>query len=411
MIWNIEQGRALSGPDIGRAMRLRSELYRRVHTFFCDYDFLLAPVSQLPPFSVDTPFPTEVAGRPMATYIEWMRSCSRITVTAHPAISLPAGFTPEGLPVGLQIVGRARDDWGVLQLAHAFEAATGHWRQRPPLVEAARTAAGTDTAPRLGIVTRQQIEQCSARLAPIGPRAARRHTMRRPSSRVLLLALSCLLLAPLVPNPAPAAAQDAAAQFADALAARDRAASLAGPTSGELTQQENVIATAGAGVNVADFSASATFVNPTDGADTPWDIGFSFHGTPSDVEQIAVDSTGTWYYTPYPAGVVQSGFDPSFDATPGGANTIDLVVDGTQALFGLNGHFLARSTCHRASRRTSKSAPATSRPPRPRIASSAIRTSRFGRSPPRRPRRRRADRSRSGRRPRGRSRWKPRPRR
>ena len=72
----------------------------------------------------------------MQTYIDWMRTCSRITVTAHPSISVPAGFTPEGLPVGLQIVGRARDDWGVLQLAHAFEQATEHWRQRPPVASA-----------------------------------------------------------------------------------------------------------------------------------------------------------------------------------------------------------------------------------------------------------------------------------
>jgi amidase len=142
VVWNVEQGRALTGSDIGRAMRLRSELYRRVHDFFTDVDFLLAPVSQVPPFSVEVPYPTEVAGTPMSTYIEWMRSCSRITVTAHPAISVPAGFTPERLPVGLQIVGRARDDWGVLQLAHAFEAATEHWRRRPPLVAPAMTASG-----------------------------------------------------------------------------------------------------------------------------------------------------------------------------------------------------------------------------------------------------------------------------
>jgi amidase len=69
----------------------------------------------------------------METYIEWMRTCSRITVTGHPAISVPAGFTAEGLPVGIQIVGRARDDIGVLQLARAFEEATGFWRRRPEL--------------------------------------------------------------------------------------------------------------------------------------------------------------------------------------------------------------------------------------------------------------------------------------
>jgi amidase len=135
VIWNIEQGRALSGPDIGRAARLRSQIFQRVHEFFVDHEFLLLPVSQVPPFSAAIPYPTEIAGTPMSTYIEWMRTCSRITVTAHPAISVPAGFTPEGLPVGLQIVGRARDDWGVLQLAHAFEQATAHWRKRSPIAK------------------------------------------------------------------------------------------------------------------------------------------------------------------------------------------------------------------------------------------------------------------------------------
>ena len=142
VVWNIEQGRALSGPDLGRAARLRSDIYRRAHDFFAEYEFLLLPVSQVPPFPADTPFPTEIAGVPMHTYIEWMRTCSRITVTGHPAISVPAGFTPEGLPVGLQIVGRARDDWGVLQLAHAFEQATGRWQQRPRLLQQIAAPAG-----------------------------------------------------------------------------------------------------------------------------------------------------------------------------------------------------------------------------------------------------------------------------
>jgi len=137
VIWNIEQGRALSGPDIARAYRLRSEIYERMHAFFTEYDFLLLPVSQVPPFPVDVEYPTAIDGAPMVTYIEWMRSCSRITTTAHPAISVPAGFTPEGLPVGLQIVGRAGDDWGVLQLAFAFEQATEVWRRRPPLLDRA----------------------------------------------------------------------------------------------------------------------------------------------------------------------------------------------------------------------------------------------------------------------------------
>lgn len=142
VIWNIEQGRELSGADVARAYRLRSALYQRVQAFFGEFDFLLAPVSQVPPFPVDTEYPTEINGMPMGTYIEWMRTCSRITVTAHPAISVPAGFTAEGLPVGLQIVGRARDDFGVLQLAHAFEQATNHWQQRPPVLNLAMSQAG-----------------------------------------------------------------------------------------------------------------------------------------------------------------------------------------------------------------------------------------------------------------------------
>ncbi|MCA9854644.1 MAG: amidase, partial [Dehalococcoidia bacterium] len=68
-------------------------------------------------------------------YIDWMRSCSHITVTNHPAISVPAGFTAEGLPVGLQIVGRFRDDFGVLQMANAYEEATNVWRRRPAIAE------------------------------------------------------------------------------------------------------------------------------------------------------------------------------------------------------------------------------------------------------------------------------------
>ena len=74
----------------------------------------------------------------MDNYIDWMKTCYYITVTSHPAVSVPAGFTGDtpGLPVGLQIVGRFRDDFGVLQLAHAFEQQTGTWRQRPPIATA-----------------------------------------------------------------------------------------------------------------------------------------------------------------------------------------------------------------------------------------------------------------------------------
>jgi amidase len=72
----------------------------------------------------------------MTNYLDWMKTCYWITMTSHPAMSVPAGFTKENLPVGLQIVGRYRDDFGVLQLAHAFEQETKAWQRRPPIVTA-----------------------------------------------------------------------------------------------------------------------------------------------------------------------------------------------------------------------------------------------------------------------------------
>jgi amidase len=134
VVWNIEQGVGLSGPDVGRAERERTELYHRVLTFMEGYDFLAAPVSQVPPFDVKQRYVTEINGVEMETYIDWMKSCYYVTVTGLPAISVPCGFTPEGLPVGIQIVGRPREDLGVLQLAHAFEQATGFGKRRPPVV-------------------------------------------------------------------------------------------------------------------------------------------------------------------------------------------------------------------------------------------------------------------------------------
>jgi len=133
VIWNIEAGRKLDGPQIGAAESKRTALYNRMHEFMRRYEFLILPVNQVPPFDVEQPYITEINGKTMDTYIDWMKSCYFITVTGHPAISVPCGFTPQGLPVGVQIVGRHQDDFGVLQLAHAFEQATQLWKRRPPI--------------------------------------------------------------------------------------------------------------------------------------------------------------------------------------------------------------------------------------------------------------------------------------
>ena len=133
VVWNIEQGQRLSGPDIGRAEVKRTALFHRVRAFMETHEFLVLPVNQVPPFPVEQRYVDQINGVKMDTYIDWMKSCYYITVVGLPAISVPCGFTPDGLPVGVQIVGRHHDDFGVLQLAYAFEQATGFWKRRPPV--------------------------------------------------------------------------------------------------------------------------------------------------------------------------------------------------------------------------------------------------------------------------------------
>jgi amidase len=133
--FEVAQAERATGADLGRALARQSKMYEQSQQFFERYEYFILPVTQVEPFDVDTPYPTEIAGTKMATYIDWMRSCWYITMMSNPAISVPGGFTSSGLPVGLQIVGRHRDEWSVLQLAHAFEQATLHVKRRPPLLD------------------------------------------------------------------------------------------------------------------------------------------------------------------------------------------------------------------------------------------------------------------------------------
>jgi amidase len=133
VVWNIERGQQLTGEDVSRAQGERAALYHRVRGFFDRYDFLLLPVSQVVPFSVDLEWVEAINDEPMKTYIDWMQSCSLITLTGHPAISVPCGFTREGLPVGLQIVGPFRAEMKLLRFAHAFEQLTQAGQRRPEI--------------------------------------------------------------------------------------------------------------------------------------------------------------------------------------------------------------------------------------------------------------------------------------
>ncbi|HEX2566285.1 MAG TPA: amidase, partial [Burkholderiales bacterium] len=146
IVANIEQGLRLKAEDIAAAEGMRVQLFHRMRTFLEKHEFFLCPVNQLPPYPVDTEWPKEIAGVKMGNYLDWMKSCYYITITGHPAISVPAAFTAEGLPVGLQIVGRYRADFSVLQLAHAFEQETQAWKRRP--AAAAAPAAIEERVPR-----------------------------------------------------------------------------------------------------------------------------------------------------------------------------------------------------------------------------------------------------------------------
>jgi amidase len=131
-VWDIESGAHVSGEALGRVLIQQGQLIDRIRTFQQKYDFLVCAVNQVLPFAADEPWPKAIEGVEMESYVAWMKTTYWISTTCCPAISVPAGFSDDGLPVGIQIVGRYRDDLDVLKIAHAFEAATGFGTQRPP---------------------------------------------------------------------------------------------------------------------------------------------------------------------------------------------------------------------------------------------------------------------------------------
>ena len=131
--FEVAEAERLTAADVSRAQTRQAQMFDQSRRFFERYVYFILPVTQVEPFDVNTPYPTQVAGTAMKDYIDWMRSCWYVSFMTNPAISVPAGFSTSGLPVGLQIVGRHRDELSVLQLAHAFEQATHHGRRVPAL--------------------------------------------------------------------------------------------------------------------------------------------------------------------------------------------------------------------------------------------------------------------------------------
>jgi amidase len=129
--WHVEEGRKLTGPYLSRIEAKRTALYQRLCAFRGEFEFFILPVNQVLPFNVTTHYPTEIAGVKMENYLAWMKSAYYISTAGNPAMSVPCAFSSSGLPIGMQIVGRHHDDWGVLQLGYAFEQATRVGLRRP----------------------------------------------------------------------------------------------------------------------------------------------------------------------------------------------------------------------------------------------------------------------------------------
>lgn len=133
-IWNIERGFALTPDQLLDSELQRTKIYAEVTEFFQNYDVLALPAAQVPPFSIDQEWVTQIDGVDLDTYIDWMAVCCMITVTGLPTLSIPAGFSSDGLPIGVQLVGKPRGDLALLKIAHWFEQSTQFYTQQPRII-------------------------------------------------------------------------------------------------------------------------------------------------------------------------------------------------------------------------------------------------------------------------------------
>jgi len=134
LIWNVEKGLNLTSLEIANAESQRLIIDKNISEFFDNYDFLILPSTSVLPFNADKEYVDNIDGQKLETYIDWMGLCYAITVTGCPSISIPAGFSSDGLPMGIQIVGRKLDDLRILELAKLFENETKFYKIKPNII-------------------------------------------------------------------------------------------------------------------------------------------------------------------------------------------------------------------------------------------------------------------------------------
>ena len=125
VVWNIEKGIQLTSADIGRAQRTQAKIFKSTIDFFKEFDLLICPCAIVPPFSADLRFVESLGEHTFDTYYEWIAITFALTLTGCPVLAVPAGFTADGLPVGIQIVGPPREEGLVLSAGHLLEQLTG----------------------------------------------------------------------------------------------------------------------------------------------------------------------------------------------------------------------------------------------------------------------------------------------
>ena len=131
--WEYDQSLDLKGTQLMKASATRTRYYQSMLAMFDSFDVLAIPTAQVWPFDIKERWPKTIAGRSMDTYHRWMEVVLYPTFAGLPAVSVPAGFNAQGLPMGLQLIGKPKGDFELLQVAHAYEmAAQDLIQKRPP---------------------------------------------------------------------------------------------------------------------------------------------------------------------------------------------------------------------------------------------------------------------------------------